>query len=67
MIPGIHYTGADWSRFEEWLQEEQLDTYKRLASTEATASETEQLRGRAQFIARLLDLKNIAADFSRPL
>lgn len=55
--PAINYHGPDWSVFEEYLGEMLLETYQRLAATDCTESETEQLRGRAQFIGLLLDLK----------
>lgn len=56
--PIINYRGADWSLVEHWLEQELMDTYRKLANPETDAAETERLRGRAQFINLLLDLKN---------
>lgn len=65
--PIINYRGADWSLVEHWLEQELMDTYRKLANPETDAAETERLRGRAQFILLLLDLKNITAADLPPL
>lgn len=61
--PGLNYLGGDWALLEEWLEEEQLLTYKRLANPKASEMDTQQLRGRAMLIAQILGFKEqIAAE-----
>lgn len=61
----INFHGSDWAQIENWLAEELLNTYRRLANPASTAAETEQLRGRALLISQLLDLPNNPAAPSR--
>jgi hypothetical protein len=59
--PKLNYHGGDWQEMERWLREE-LDTiYKRLADLHATEATTQQLRGQASIISRMLDFPFHAA------
>jgi hypothetical protein len=60
-IPSMNYHGADWASLATWLEEELLDTYKRLADPACSVADTERLRGRALFIGQLLDFPNAMA------
>lgn len=59
--------GQDWTLFEEWLAQEQFETYKRLANPKTSEAETQQLRGRSMMIDLLLDLRNNPAGSDSPL
>lgn len=61
----INFYGPDWALMEEWLAEELLTTYRRLANPSTGAAETEQLRGRALLISQLLDMPNNPAATGR--
>lgn len=64
--PSLNYHGADWANLSAWLEQELLDTYKRLADPACSVADTERLRGRALFIGQLLDFPNdIAAQSGR--
>lgn len=56
--PNISFSSPEWIILEAWLQEELLETYKRLAGLSLQEQETQQLRGRAAFISQMLDFKN---------
>lgn len=53
----------EWEAFERWLQAELTVCYRKLASLDATPAQTEQERGKAAFITRLLSLKNSPVNF----
>lgn len=54
--PDVNFKSPEWEKIEAWLRTELLDTYKELASTSISSEKTEQLRGRAAYITKLLDL-----------
>lgn len=61
--PNMNYYGADWASLKAWLQAEQLTVYQRLANLRATNDETQQLRGRASFLAQVLGFdEQVAAE-----
>lgn len=45
-----------WAVITAYLQDELSDTYKKLANLQTTPVETEQHRGKAAFITKLLNL-----------
>ena len=45
-----------WAVVSAYLQDELMDTYKKLANIDTTPVVTEQLRGKATFIKKLLGL-----------
>lgn len=55
-----------WAEFEKFLEGELLATYKKLANPHTTSAETEQARGRAAFISKLLTLKTGPVAFTNP-
>ena len=57
--PDINLRGPEWARVEEWLAEELHETYKRLASVDATETQTQQLRGRASLLVQMLEFRNL--------
>lgn len=63
----LNFNGPDWTVFEQWLADQQYDTYRRLANPNCDIDETNQLRGRALFIDQLLDLRNNPAATDKPL
>ena len=54
----IDTTSGVWAEVEKMLQEDLLDAYKNLAKLDSTRETTEQYRGRAAYIGKLLALKN---------
>ena len=52
----LNYASPEWGRFRDWLLKEQQEVYRHLASTSTTAEQTQQYRGKAAFINKLLDL-----------
>lgn len=54
----IDTTSGVWAEVEKMLQEDLLDAYKNLAKLDSTRESTEQYRGRAAYIGKLLALKN---------
>lgn len=46
----------EWTRFKGWLEHELQSAYKELAGLETSLEKTQQVRGRAAYIRRLLDL-----------
>jgi hypothetical protein len=55
----IDFTSGDWQEFERELQKDLLDAYKTLANPATTREMTEQYRGRAAYIGKLLALKSL--------
>lgn len=64
--PALNYVGNEWAQLKEWLDEELLDVYHRLANVQASEAETQQLRGRASLISQMLDFPNNPAANYRP-
>lgn len=62
--PQINYSGGDWAELKRWLEEELHTTYQRITALNATEAETQQLRGRASLISRMLDFAKAPAAFS---
>lgn len=60
--PKLNYHGGDWQELERWLKEELETTYRRLADLHATDATTQQLRGQASLISRMLDFPAHAAE-----
>ncbi len=54
----IDTTSGVWAEVEKMLEEDLLDAYKNLANVDTTREKTEQYRGRAAYIGKLLALKN---------
>lgn len=63
----INFRGPEWVEFERWLEDRLLETYQNLANPAHDVAATERLRGRAQFIGLLLDLKNGKPQDNLPL
>lgn len=59
--PEIAFHGNDWGRQSEWLAEELLETYKRLANTRTPLEEIRGLQGRASLLAQMLEWPNLPA------
>ncbi len=57
---------TDWALFEKELQGELQDTYRVLANTATTSAATEQARGKAAFISKLLNLKKAPTQITGP-
>jgi len=49
-------SSGEWAKFTGWLENELQSVYKKLAAHDTTAEETQQLRGKAAFINKLLGL-----------
>lgn len=47
---------GSWAIVMAWLQDELEDSYKKLANLDTTPVVTEQLRGKASFINKMLNL-----------
>lgn len=54
----IDFTSGDWQEIEKMLATDLMDCYKNLANPDTTREKTEQYRGRAAYISKLLALKN---------
>ena len=54
----IDYTSGVWAEVERMLEDDLIDCYKNLAKLSSTRESTEQYRGRAAYIGKLLALKN---------
>ena len=54
----IDTTSGVWAEVEKMLEDDLLDAYKNLAKLDSTRESTEQYRGRAAYIGKLLALKN---------
>lgn len=59
--PNINFNGYDWGLVEQWLADELLTTYQRLANKDCSEKETDQLRGRALLLSQMLDFRNNVA------
>ena len=60
--PELNYRGGDWATLKMWLEQEQLDSYKRLADPACSVADTERFRGRLLLITQMLDFdQEIAA------
>lgn len=59
-------TDPQWLAFEKYLEGELLASYRKLANAATTPAETEQARGRAAFITKLLSLKTGPIVFTNP-
>lgn len=55
-----------WAIISAYLQDELEDTYKKLANLQTTPVETEQHRGKAAFIGKLLNLYRVPVPYSDP-
>lgn len=53
-----------WAVISAYLQDELEDTYKKLANLQTTPVETEQHRGKAAFISKLLGLNKKPVPFN---
>lgn len=59
--PAIAFGSPEWGKVREWLQEELLDTYKRLSNPDTDEKETQRLRGRASLINQMLSFGTLTA------
>lgn len=59
--PEIAYHGSDWSLQTEWLANELLETYKRLANRNTPIDDLRVLQGRASVLSQMLDWPNLPA------
>lgn len=59
--PDVNYASPEWARVEDWLAEELLETYRRLARLDVEEHTTQQLRGRAALLDQMLDFRNLPA------
>lgn len=60
--PDIRFDSPEWQKVRKYLQEEWLETVKKIASPHLdTEKEADILRGKASFIDYLLSLKNAVA------
>lgn len=55
-----------WAVVTAYLRDELDDTYKKLANLDTTPVVTEQLRGKAAFINKLLGLYTVPVPYSDP-
>lgn len=55
-----------WAVITAYLQDELNDTYKKLANLDTTPVVTEQLRGKATFISKLLNLYKVPVPYLDP-
>lgn len=55
----IDFTSGDWQEIEIMLNKDLMDCYKNLANVDTTREKTEQYRGRAAYISKLLSLKSL--------
>lgn len=53
--PQIDFRSLEWGRVREWLQQEHLETLKRIAGRETDERTADFHRGKAAFITTLLD------------
>ena len=63
-LKSINFGSGDWAQFESFLRGELDDCYKSLAKAGKNGlswEETLEMRGRAAYINRLLDLKRMPA------
>lgn len=56
--PEINYNSPEWQIVEEWLADELLYLYKRIADIRTEDHMTNFYRGQASMIERMLDLRN---------
>jgi hypothetical protein len=64
-----HYLNnpGDWVVLKNYLEMELLDTWKLLSKLSITQDETQQYRGRAAFITKLLTIHGKPTDKNGPL
>jgi hypothetical protein len=60
-VPNIDLRSPQCAKIEEWLAQELLETYRRLANCDATEQDTQQLRGRASLLTQMLEFRNLMA------
>lgn len=46
----------EWQELRRWLEGELQDTYRQMCRLQATNDETQQMKGRAAYISKLLGL-----------
>lgn len=59
--PKLNFAGSDWGVMKQWLEQDVLDAYKRLARLDCTEAETQQLRGRIILLEQQLGWPQLAA------
>lgn len=57
--PNINYSSPEWAKVEEWLADELLHTYKRIASPALDERDTQFQRGRASMIETMLEFRTL--------
>ena len=64
--PEISYGSSDWARIEEWLAEQLVFEYQRLANVKTPIEELRMIQGRASMLSQMLEFPKLPAA-GRPL
>lgn len=57
--PEINYNSPEWQIVEEWLSDQLLSLYRKIADIHVDEKMTNFYRGQASMIEKMLDLRNL--------